>query len=178
MRMTPPTLRLAALVATVAIGACSANDDSGTDSATALTTSTASSVSTNDFAEGSGCTPGTDHLPDGIWYGMVVDSGAGDLEFDLICWFVGDAAIAAAAEDGEPPPNDFYVRNASTRIRRLPIAEDTPVVWYGMDRDPLNPETIRYADWRVLEEERICCGGVWVTVSGGVVTRLAEQWVA
>lgn len=80
---------------------------------------------------------------------MVVDGGASDLVFDLACWFVGDAAIAAAAEDGEPSANDFYVRNASARTRTLPIAEDTPVFWYGTGvGDPSDPETIRYADWR------------------------------
>ena len=177
-RMTPAMLRLA-LVATITLGACGTDDDGDTGSTMPPIASTASSTSANDLADGSGCTPGTDHLPDGIWYGTVVEAGPDQLDFDLACWFVGDAATAAAAEDGEPPPNDFYIRNTSARIRQLRIAEDTPVTWYGTGAgDPLNPETIRYTEWRRFEQDRACCLGVWITVSGGAITTLAEQWVA
>jgi hypothetical protein len=167
------------MVALIVIGACGTDDQSSTATTMAPTTITTTAVSTNDLAEGSGCTPGTDHLPDGEWFGEVVEADAGELEFDLACWFVGDAAIAAAAEDGERLEIDYYLRNVSTRTRRLPIADDTPVVWYGMGAgDPSNPDMISYADWRVFELEHICCAGVWLTVDAGVVTRIQEQWVA
>ena len=64
-------------------------------------------------------------------------------------------------------------------IRRLPIAADTTVVWYGMGAgDPYNPDTISYAEWRAFALEHICCAGVWLSVDASVVTRIQEQWVA
>lgn len=118
-------------------------------------------------------------LPDGKWFGEVVRADSGELEFDLACWFDGDAAIAAAAEDGESLHIDYYVRNVNTTTRTLPIADDTTVVWYGMDAgNPSDPETVSYAEWRVFDLKHICCAGVWLTVDAGVVTRIEEQWVA
>jgi len=176
-QMNSRTLGLV-IVALMVIGACSTDDQSTTAVTTAPTTIKTAAASTNDLARGSGCTPGTDHLPDGDWFGEVVRADAGELEFDLACWFDGDAAIAAAAEDGERLRIDYYIRNVSTKTRRLPIADDTTVVWYGLGAaDPADPEMISYAEWRVFDLEHICCAGVWLTVDAGVVTRMEEQWV-
>ncbi len=71
---------------------------------------------------GSGCTPQASTLPDGQWFGQLrsIDTVAGTLGFDLECFFVGDAANAAAAADGGteiPVPDDVYIRNESPTVR-------------------------------------------------------------
>jgi len=89
-------------------------------------------VATNLLADRSGCTPGTtQHLPDGVWYGDFVSATSSHLEFDLACWFYGDAATIAAAEDGEesPPPNDYYVRNSNPLVRTLSVGDGAIVRW-------------------------------------------------
>lgn len=156
-----------------------------TSSKTAITTTTVMAVTTTtirapgDTASGSGCTPGTDTLPDGIWYGLVTVAGERALDFDLACWFDGDAAIAAAAEDGEesPPPNDYYTRNASHRIRSVPVPSDIPVKWYPMIGDPTSETTVTYAEWRTVRDGRELQLAVWLEVDGGTVVSIHEQWV-
>lgn len=166
------------IVAFSVVGACGTESDSGTAVTTSPGNITPTAVSTNELARGSGCTPGADLLPDGKWFGEVVRADAGELEFDLACWFDGDAAIAAAAEDGERLEIDYYIRNESTRTRRLPVTDDTTVVWYGIGPgDPSDPDLISYADWSVFDLEHICCAGVWLTVDAGAVTGIQEQWV-
>lgn len=141
------------------------------------TTTTTSAVT--DEAEGSGCTPGPGALPDGTWYGYVVSSSATTIEFDLACWFTGDAAARAAAEDGEesPPPNDYYVRNANETTRALSVAEDAEVDWFPDFGDPTTEDTIDYLDWLAALPDRGLIPGIWVEVDGGEVTQISEQWV-
>lgn len=75
---------------------------------------------------GSGCSPPAGpSLPNGTWFGTLksVDPAAGTIGLDLACYFVGDAANAAAAADGHseiPVPNDYYIRNQVPTIYTLP----------------------------------------------------------
>ena len=161
----------------------SAGATTTTSTAAATTTSTAAATTTtvtdsNDLASGSGCTPGAGDLSDGEWFGFVTGRGNTTIDFDLACWFFGDAATVAAAEDGEesPPPNDYYIRNESDRIRTLALAEGVEVIYYP-DGDPNNVRTIGYADWAGLVDQRGYELGVWLTVETGVVTLIEEQWV-
>jgi len=149
-----------------------------TTSTSGPTTTTDTVIDTNDLAEGSGCTPGGGSLPDGEWYGLVVSQGADSLEFDLACWFTGDGAVQAAAEDGEesPPPNDYYVRNANPETRDVPVASDVDVVFYP-DGDPTNEDTVSYDEWDALVAQRGYELGVWLEVEEGVITEIREQWV-
>lgn len=149
----------------------------------ATTTSTTPSTSTTTAGdplapEGSGCTPGTDILPDGEWYGGVRGFDEQGFSFDLACLYVGDAAAAAAAEDGEesPPPNDYYVRNESDRARMLTVDSDTPVTWYTSG-DPNDEITGTYAEWIEFLATQESYLGIWVTVESGAVTEIAEWWV-
>ncbi|HVR77673.1 MAG TPA: hypothetical protein VMS99_04700 [Acidimicrobiia bacterium] len=142
------------------------------------TTTTDTVVDTNDLAEGSGCTPGRGSLPDGEWYGLVVSRSDDSLEFDLACWFTGDVAVLASAEDGEesPPPNDYYVRNANPETRDVPVAPDVEVVFYP-DGDPTNEDTVSYDEWDALVAQRGYELGVWLEVEEGLITAIREQWV-
>ena len=135
--------------------------------------------STEDFASGSGCTPGTDELPDGEWFGYVGDVTATDLTFDLACWFTGPAAERAAAEDGQesPPPNDYYVRNVNATVRTVPAAAGAEVKWLPNTGDPTTATTIDYPTWLAERESRDFQPGVWLTVADGMVTFVEEQYV-
>ncbi len=130
-----------------------------------------------DGAAGAGCTPGSQALGDGVWFGLVAGADAGQLQFDLACWFTGAAAAAAAAEDGQesPPPNDYYVRNANPLIRNLTVAPGAQVLWY-LDGDPNSSNTGSYSDWLATRNGTFPFG-VWMRVQSGQVVTITEQWV-
>ncbi|MGH8944525.1 MAG: hypothetical protein ACRDVL_00045 [Acidimicrobiia bacterium] len=146
---------------------------------TTLPSTTATGTPVLDEAEGSGCTPGQGELGDGRWFGFVLATTSGTVEFDLACWFTGDAAVRAAAEDGEesPPPNDYYVRNVNETARTLDVAADATVIWYPQVGDPTSESTTTYQDWLRGIEEREIMLGVWLDVDDGAVVSIHEQWV-
>ncbi len=168
---SPPTTVPAATTA-----APTAPPDTRTTTSAGATTTTP--TDTDALAEGSGCTPGTDDLPDGVWYGFVDSTAADSLEFDLACWFTGDAAATAAAEDGEesPPPNDYYVRNANDLLRTVDVAAGAEASWLPNPGSPAE-ETIGYADWVTARADRPFQPGVWLTVEDGGVVLIEEQYV-
>ncbi len=152
-----------------------------TSTTTTTTVATTTTVDTYALAEGSGCTPGTTVLPDGRWFGYVDSVSATAIEFDLACWFTGDGAILAAAEDGEesPPPNDYYVRNFNPQLRTIPISLSADVFWLPSPGDPSTQTTVPYADWLVGRSARPAGlqPGVWVTIAGGEGEFIEEQFV-
>ena len=158
-----------------------------TTTTTAPTSSTSSTTSTtvgpgdiDDLASGSGCKPGSeDSLPDGEWYGYIADLDAAEIEFDLACWFTGDAAVAAASEDGaeSPPPNDYYVRNVNETLRRLAVAGAATVEYLANGGDPNSVATTSYAGWHVEWEIDGFSPGYWLTVENGEVTEVVQQYV-
>lgn len=155
---------------------------SATTTTMPLTTTTASGTTVpadvNQLASGSGCTPGTEELPDGEWFGLVDELTDTKLFFDLACWFTDDAAVIASAEDGEesPPPNDYYVRNANNLIRELEVNSNVPVEFYP-DGDPGNYFITEFENWSELADSRGLFLDVWVTIEDGEVTKITEQWV-
>ena len=141
---------------------------------------TTAPVDTNSLAEGSGCTPAAgEPLPDGRWFGYVAGASANDIDLDLACWFMGDAAARAAAEDGKesPPPNDYYVRNVNSTVRTISVSGDATVTWLPNPGDPTTEETIPYADWATERDIRDYQPGVWLTIGGGEVVEIQEQYV-
>lgn len=126
------------------------------------------------------CAPGeTDSLPDGLWFGYVVDADSSSVEFDLACWFSGEAAIVAAAEDGEEeePPNDYYIRNQNDRVRAVPVASGAEVEWLPNAGDPQTATMATVDEWLAGRAERQITLGVWLTVGSGEVTSIVEQYV-
>lgn len=146
---------------------------------TTTTPSTTTTLDTNTLASGSGCTPGSDQLPEGEWYGLWVALEEDVVEFDLACWFTGEAAVIASAEDGEesPPPNDYYVRNESDQVRFVPVTSDVPVVWYPDPGDPTTEAVTMYEFWREDVESSEFALAIWITIEGGVIVSIREQWV-
>ncbi len=154
---------------------------SSTTTVAPTTTTTAPTTTTTKdprAPEGSGCTPGSEVLPDGEWYGAVRAFDSQTISFDLTCLFTGEAAVAASAEDGEesPPPNDYYVRNENDEVRVLMVDADTPVTWYTSG-DPNDEVTGTYAEWTAFLATQEFQLGVWVTIESGSVTEIAEWWV-
>lgn len=145
---------------------------------TVVTTGTSPTTTQPRGPSGSGCTPGDAiALPEGEWYGVVVGASESGIEFDLACWFTGDSAMEAAAEDGaEPPPNDYYVRNDNPQIRSLPVPAETEVTWYPTG-DPLSEVVVTFPDWVEGVTARGPFFGVWLNVIDGEVFRIREQWV-
>jgi len=131
----------------------------------------------SDNAHGSGCAPGSDALPDGVWFGYVTGRSSTRIDFDLACIWTGAAAVTAAAEDGVTLEIDYYVRNQSGKIRSPRVADGATV--YHLTGNPWFTE-MSYADWR-----QGACNGigdpacpVWLYVNGGRVTAIVEQYFA
>jgi hypothetical protein len=116
-------------------------------------------------AAGSGCSPGGDTLPDGWWFGQVTDEVTDTLALDLSCFFTGQAAIDAAAEDGQTVENDVYIRNDSTTVRETPLAD-------GVVAQCLTGGT---ADLQACDATD-ASGPVWIRVIDGHVDRILEQF--
>jgi len=168
-------------VSTSTTGAASTST-TATSPPTTSTSTTATSPPTtapDDGASGSGCTPGdAATLPEGEWFGLVVSSSPTGIVFDLACWFTGEAAIDAAAEDGEesPPPNDYYVRNENPQTRSLAVSAEARVVWYPTG-DPTSETEVSFQEWADAVVGRGFMFGVWLDVIDGEVLGIREQWV-
>ncbi len=135
---------------------------------------------TNDLASGSGCKPGSEGgLPDGEWYGYLADVSSSEVEFDLACWFSGDAAVTAASEDGaeSPPPNDYYIRNQSEALRSLAVDGSAEVEYLANGGDPNSATTTSYEEWHAEWEIDGFSPGYWLTIEDGQVTRIIQQYV-
>jgi hypothetical protein len=129
-------------------------------------------------ASGSGCTPGTEQLPDGEWFGFAAAASRDEVEFDLACWFSGSAAADAAAEDGSesPPPNDYYVRNDSDQLRSVPVAAGTEVAQLTPTGGP-DSTIVDYGTWAGEWSSRDYQPSLWLTITGGEVVSIIEQYV-
>ncbi len=138
------------------------------------------SAPVGELPSASECAPGeTNGLPDGLWFGYVVDADSASIEFDLACWFTGEAAIVAAAEDGEEeePPNDYYIRNQNDRVRSVAVASGAEVEWLPNAGDPQSATIATVDEWLAGRAERQIALGVWLTVDLGEVTSIVEQYM-
>jgi hypothetical protein len=95
------------------------------------------------------------------------------LTYDLICWYSLPDADWAAAEDGMevPVPNDFYTRNNSTKLRTQAYATRTTII--DIKAIPSTLEEIT----RSQVNSRLAGDLVWITVGGGKIQRVEQQYV-
>lgn len=125
----------------------------------------------------SNCTPSTDTLPDGLYFGYISEIMDDGLDFDLACWFTGAPAAKAAAEDKQesPPPNDYYIRNTSTKVRSVPVG---PSVDVALLPNLGSSNTIRatYQEWGIARGTGYQ-PPIWITVQNGKLTRVIEQFL-
>ena len=129
----------------------------------------------SDGAGGSGCTPGTGPLPDGVWFGYVEAIGATSVDFDLACFYFGDIAYTEGAEDGVEVDNDWYVRNVNPTLRTVPVAAGATV--YELDAGYTGFLTVPFPDWPVDPAGLSSWDFFWLFVNGGEISEILEQFV-
>ena len=133
-------------------------------------------------ASGSGCAPPSGPLPDGVWFGKLLEVTPAQATFDPACFYFGDAAEAAAAADGEEElVSPHYLRNPLPDLVQVPIAPGTPA--YSIDNtvNPLGFLTFSLEEWPATNGGYTLCPGegcaVWLFVNGGLVTEILEQYL-
>lgn len=131
-------------------------------------------------AHGSGCVV-ADYvtLPDGVWFGFAEAVGGGAIDFDLACFFTGEAAMDAAGEDGTAAI-DFYIRNNVTVTYHVSIAADARVWYIPMTAADPTPVEIPLGAWPAPDSFQECPSdhcAVWLYVNGGEVTGIVEQYL-
>lgn len=97
-------------------------------------------------ALGSGCSPGTDQLPDGVWFGWMDQAGQSSIDFDLACFY--GARLEPA------------IQNESGRIRTLALDPSARVF-------PGGAGSISYDAWVPSDDP------VWLFVNDREVTEIA-----
>jgi len=135
----------------------------------------------SDEAHGSGCAPGADQLPDGMWFGFIENATADSFSFDLACFWTGAAAEAAAAADGESEVYDFYIRNNTTQTRIVPRHPEGSAYWLDASGD-LTPLQVPMQEWPVESDTSYqpCPGSfcaAWLYINGGQATEVIEQYL-
>jgi hypothetical protein len=130
-------------------------------------------------AAGSGCSPGSEALPDGAWFGYVVARDGSTVDFDLACLYFGDIAYEKGAEAGEEVANDYFLSNVNPSLRSITITGEVPV----FEIDATQPDvflTVPFADWPIDPNLYVACPdpfcGVWLYVNDGSVTEMVEQY--
>ncbi len=123
-------------------------------------------------AAGSGCTPGTTSLPDGIWLGFVTVKSANSIEFDLACIYFG--APGYVEEDSS---EDF--RNTNPTKRTIAVNPSVPV--YVIAPVEVGFVTVPFAEWPESPDLYPNCPSehcvVWLFVNDGEVTEIVEQLI-
>ncbi len=128
-----------------------------------------------DGAQGSGCSPGSTTLSDGVWFGLAHSWSTASISLDLACWYSGTTAELVAAARGDEVNNDYYLVNDVTTLRPVPVGGDVPSKKAGWE-DGVFPLSAVMAD----------PGGtlptnhpypVWIYISGGVATAVVVQFI-
>lgn len=134
--------------------------------ATTTTEAEAATTTTTESSEGRDTeTSELDTLPDGVHYGYIAGLEDGMVEgqavqviiWDEVQFLTGDAATAAAKEDGVIPAdqdaieNDYYIRNENQTVRRLAVVPDAQV--FTLANDGGSPEQVASSVTEVAEQE-------------------------
>ena len=191
MRLVP----LAAVLALV-LSACGGGDDESAPTTTrvrssASTTTTAARGDTTSSPSTTEATSDSAALEDGRHFGFLkaVDTDAGTVEFDLAEMLTGEegraaAEAAGAIGPGETLDNDYYIRNRNDRLRTLRLADDVKleVIDWPNCCEPVDGDL---AEWAELFRPGADTTGryrgptspYWLTVRGGVVVTIHEQYL-
>jgi hypothetical protein len=122
---------------------------------------------------GSGCTPpASGALPAGWWAGKIKNVYATSFDFDVVCWFSGQAAIKAGGEDDAGPvEDDYYVRNSDPSPHSESFASATlPATCVGDSNEPF---ACTVGDVLALYGSGRTTG----TISGKEVTAFSTVWL-
>jgi hypothetical protein len=104
-----------------------------------------------------------------------IEPGRGTVTFDLVQYFRDEAATREAAKDHQesPPPNDSYMRNVNPRLRTLPVGADAVVTANQLAG---SNENVPVSLGRLASLTRTGGGVFWLTVRGGQIVQIGEQW--
>jgi hypothetical protein len=116
-------------------------------------------------ALGSGCSPGADLLPDGVWAGWVIEREPDQVQFDLACMWAG--------------PEEPVLQNQSNRLRSIPVSP-AALVHTTEEGGP-----IPYAQWKTMSTSVFCADvmitpafpsgcPIWLYVNNGAITEITE----
>ena len=75
-----------------------------------------------DQPTGSGCSPGSGALPNGIWFGRIEGWSPSQIDFDLMCAYTGIAAQPKAEANGDRSDRRIYASNVNSTSRSVGIA--------------------------------------------------------
>jgi hypothetical protein len=128
-------------------------------------------------------------VEDGRHFGFIrsVDSTSPKtISFDLAYRLDGEAANQAAAERGYPTPveNDYFVVNDNPKLRTVPLSLDVEILLVDWNRCcddfvTVDPESFQ-ASFGHPEYSSLHPQGefsqYWVTVAGGTVVKIEEQY--
>jgi len=128
-------------------------------------------------------------LEDGRHFGYIdsIDLATRAMVFDLAYFLTGEDANQAAAEHGDetPVPNDYYIVNDNPKLRTLVVAPDVElwVIDWGNCCEPVQGEIQPFADafetsnhrWDAMYQGAE--SQYWVTVEGGQVVAIEEQYL-
>tara|TARA_B100000902_G_scaffold245281_1_gene232228 strand:+ start:93 stop:878 length:786 start_codon:yes stop_codon:yes gene_type:complete len=135
---------------------------------------------------GSGCTPQSSELPDGVWFGVIEEKNTDSIIFDLACFYVDELAQEKALEEGYGEVmNGFYISNQNPNVFDLEVHQQAMVHEIRLHNENASSplETINYAEWPSdsgkfmcwTEGEPSCL--VWVAINDGHVTEILEQYL-
>lgn len=133
--------------------------------------------------DGSGCSPGSGPLPDGVWFGFVRAASPWDVTFDLACLHWAADVI---------PDGGWEFANLIPTERTVAVDPSALVVcpWAACPANPAtyprwvervagylerNPTT---AGWTADQDDPTQGLGVWLYVNGGRVTEIVEPVLA
>ena len=114
---------------------------------------------------GSGCSPGSDTLPDGVWFGRVTTAKESKVAFDLMCF-------------GPGPEGPGDITNDNPKVRTVQV--DSAAIVYRVPDDGVGWQAVRYSTWLTIPASSFCTDGCmhWLYVNNGVVTEIVELWFA
>lgn len=102
-----------------------------------------------------------------------IDVGRGTVTFDLVQVFRDEEAAREAAKDHLEADNDSYMRNVNPRLRTLPVGAGATITanqLAGSNQDI--PVTLS----KLSSLTRAGSGVFWITVRGGQIVQVAQQW--
>jgi hypothetical protein len=173
----------AVLVAGLALlfGACS--DSDGNKATDTTTTSVAGTTSSSVAATGTtSTTVANGRVP---VYIKTLDVQQRKLTYDQIQFLTGADAKKAWVKDhrDEPdgPPNDYYILNVNPALYTVPIASGAQVTLTNLAPNPgTDPQPATLDELQAgLTKRGTAFEGppFWVTITGGVITKIEEQFV-
>lgn len=127
-------------------------------------------------------------LADGRYpaYLTAIDVPGRTLTFDVIQWLTGKAAEEAFHEDYPgmegAPPNGYYIRNVSQKLRALPVRQNVPVevVWLGEGSETEHTTFEALPDYFAgdlnPDDKYLWYDPFWLTVHDDRIESIVEQY--